>query len=44
MKNKELDNLEKAVNKNKLRDKGTSIDTVINTLQSKGINVKYIYK
>lgn len=39
---KEIDNLETTVNRNKLKDTGKNINTIVSTLIEKGIKVKLI--
>lgn len=39
---KEIDNLEKTVNRNKLKDTGENINTIISTLIKKGIKIRFI--
>lgn len=39
---KEIDNLEKTVNRNKLKDIGEDISTIVSTLIEKRIKIKFI--
>lgn len=39
---KEIDHLEKTVNRNKLKDAGEDINTIVNVLIEKGIKIRFI--
>lgn len=39
---KEIDNLERTVNRNKLKNTGEKMDIIVNTLVEKGIKIRFV--